>query len=73
MDEARIGDPSVPKPADWDEDAPATIDDPSASMPAEWDAELDGDWSPPAIPNPAYKVFAARESYIHSCLHAVVC
>jgi calreticulin len=56
VDDAKIADPSVSKPADWDEEAPATIPDPQAVAPTEWDADLDGEWAAPAIPNPAFKV-----------------
>lgn len=38
----------------WDE--PENIPDPDAKKPDDWDEEMDGEWEPPMIPNPEYKV-----------------
>jgi len=67
----KINDPSVSKPADWQDqkfitdpddtkpegwdEIPKEIVDPDASKPADWDDELDGDWEAPVIQNPEYK------------------
>jgi calreticulin len=67
----KINDPSVSKPADWQDqkfitdpddvkpegydDIPKEISDPDASKPEDWDDELDGEWEAPKIPNPEYK------------------
>ena len=39
---------------DWDK--PEYIPDPEAKMPEDWDDDMDGEWEPPMIPNPDYKV-----------------
>ena len=46
-----------PSPAvfqDWDK--PETIPDPDAKKPDDWDEDMDGEWEPPMITNPHYKV-----------------
>ena len=42
------------KPEDWDK--PEHIPDPDAKKPDDWDDEMDGEWEPPQIDNPDYKV-----------------
>ena len=39
---------------DWDQ--PEYIPDPDADKPEDWDDDTDGEWEPPMIPNPEYKV-----------------
>lgn len=39
---------------DWDK--PENIPDPDAKKPEDWDEDMDGEWEPPMIPNPEYKV-----------------
>ena len=39
---------------DWDK--PEYIPDPDAKKPEDWDDDTDGEWEPPNVPNPAYKV-----------------
>lgn len=39
---------------DWDK--PEYIPDPDAKKPEDWDDDTDGEWEPPMIPNPEYKV-----------------
>lgn len=39
---------------DWDK--PENIPDPDAKKPSDWDEDMDGEWEPPMIPNPEYKV-----------------
>lgn len=39
---------------DWDK--PEHIPDPDAKKPEDWDDEMDGEWEPPMIQNPEYKV-----------------
>lgn len=39
---------------DWDK--PETIPDPDAKKPEDWDDDMDGEWEPPMITNPDYKV-----------------
>ena len=39
---------------DWDK--PQHIPDPDAKKPDDWDDEIDGEWEPPQIDNPDYKV-----------------
>lgn len=41
-------------PQDWDK--PEHIPDPDAKKPEDWDEEMDGEWEPPVIQNPEYKV-----------------
>lgn len=45
-----------PPPQDWDK--PEHIPDPDAKKPEDWDEEMDGEWEPPVIQNPEYKVKA---------------
>lgn len=33
-----------------------TIPDPDAKKPDDWDDEMDGEWEPPMVTNPDYKV-----------------
>lgn len=42
---------------DWDK--PEHIPDPDAKKPEDWDEEMDGEWEPPVIQNPEYKVSLA--------------
>ncbi|KAJ7568649.1 hypothetical protein O6H91_01G042100 [Diphasiastrum complanatum] len=53
-DREYISDPNNKKPADYDS-IPAEIPDPDATKPDDWDEDDDGEWSPPKVPNPAYK------------------
>lgn len=53
-DREKIDDPDDSKPEDWDK--PEHIPDPDAKKPDDWDDEMDGDWEPPMIDNPEYKV-----------------
>lgn len=46
---------------DWDK--PEHIPDPDAKKPEDWDEEMDGEWEPPVIQNPEYKVRWARPSH----------
>lgn len=39
-----------------DYDKPQHIPDPEAKKPEDWDDEIDGEWEPPMIDNPEYKV-----------------
>lgn len=50
----KIDDPDDKKPEDWDK--PEHIPDPDAKKPDDWDDEMDGEWEPPMIDNPEYKV-----------------
>ena len=50
----QIDDPEDTKPEDWDK--PEHIPDPEAKKPDDWDDEMDGEWEPPMIDNPDYKV-----------------
>lgn len=50
----KIDDPEDSKPEDWDK--PEHIPDPDAKKPDDWDDEMDGEWEPPMIDNPEYKV-----------------
>ena len=54
IDSAKLDDPEDKKPEDYDK--PELIPDPDAKKPEDWDDEEDGDWEPPMINNPAYKV-----------------
>jgi len=49
-----IDDADDAKPEDWDK--PEHIPDPDAKKPEDWDDEMDGEWEPPMIDNPEYKV-----------------
>ena len=53
-DREKIDDPEDSKPEDWDK--PEHIPDPDAQKPDDWDDEMDGEWEPPMIDNPDYKV-----------------
>ncbi|XP_029470083.1 calreticulin-3 isoform X5 [Rhinatrema bivittatum] len=53
-DRKKINDPMDMKPKDWDK--PKYIIDTSAKKPKDWDNEMDGEWEPPNIKNPEYKV-----------------
>lgn len=46
---------------DWDK--PETIPDPDAKKPDDWDEEMDGEWEPPMVTNPDYKVHKAPVNY----------
>lgn len=39
---------------DWD--VAENIPDPDAKKPDDWDEDMDGEWEPPVITNPEYKV-----------------
>jgi len=54
----KIDDPDDSKPEDWDK--PEHIPDPDAKKPDDWDDEMDGEWEPPMIDNPEYKVQGSR-------------
>lgn len=43
---------------DWDK--PETIPDPDAKKPDDWDEDMDGEWEPPMITNPEYKVWLVQ-------------
>lgn len=45
---------------DWDK--PENIPDPDAKKPDDWDEEMDGEWEPPMVTNPDYKVGIAQFS-----------
>lgn len=62
-DKPKIDDPDDTKPEDWDQ--PEYIPDPEATKPEDWDDEMDGDWEPPQINNPAYKVSLDNELIIY--------
>ena len=51
---------------DWDK--PQHIPDPDAKKPDDWDDEIDGEWEPPMIDNPDYKV---GERFLHVQLKVV--
>ena len=51
---AKIDDAEDIKPEDFDK--PEHIADPDATKPEDWDDEMDGEWEPPMIDNPEYKV-----------------
>lgn len=53
-DREKIDDPEDTKPEDWDK--PEHIPDPDAKKPDDWDDEMDGEWEPPMIDNPEFKV-----------------
>jgi len=53
-DREKIDDPDDKKPEDYDK--PEHIVDPDAKKPEDWDDEMDGEWEPPMIDNPDYKV-----------------
>ena len=55
VDNAKMDNPESVKPEDWDK--PELIPDPEAKKPEDWDDEEDGEWEPPMINNPEYKVF----------------
>ena len=54
VDNAKMDNPESVKPEDWDK--PELIPDPEAKKPEDWDDEEDGEWEPPMINNPEYKV-----------------
>ena len=51
----KIKDPEAKKPEDWVDNA--KMDNPESVKPEDWDDEEDGEWEPPMINNPEYKVF----------------
>uniref|UniRef100_A0A3B4WP34 Calreticulin n=1 Tax=Seriola lalandi dorsalis TaxID=1841481 RepID=A0A3B4WP34_SERLL len=53
-DREKIPDPDDKKPEDWEK--PENIPDPDAKKPDDWDDEMDGEWEPPMVTNPDYKV-----------------
>jgi calreticulin len=54
VDKEKMDDPEDKKPMDWDQ--PEHIPDPDAKKPDDWDDDMDGQWEPPQVSNPAYKV-----------------
>lgn len=40
---------------EWDK--PETIPDPDSKKPEDWEEDMDGEWEPPMITNPEYKVW----------------
>lgn len=57
---------------DWDK--PENIPDPDAKKPDDWDEEMDGEWEPPMVTNPDYKVAIAQLSqqiYPYTSLSAI--
>ena len=54
VDAAKIDDPEDVKPEDWEK--PEHIPDPDAKKPEDWDDDMDGEWEPPQIDNPEFKV-----------------
>lgn len=61
-DREKLDDPDDTKPEDWDK--PEHIPDPDAKKPEDWDDEMDGEWEPPMIDNPDYKViFCVKLSF----------
>uniref|UniRef100_A0A3B5AJK2 Calreticulin-like n=1 Tax=Stegastes partitus TaxID=144197 RepID=A0A3B5AJK2_9TELE len=55
IDDADDTKPEVSKLCvDWDK--PENIPDPDAKKPEDWDEDMDGEWEPPMIPNPDYKI-----------------
>ena len=46
-----------------DYDKPEYIPDPDAKKPEDWDDDMDGEWEPPMIPNPDYKVHHIPRSF----------
>ena len=57
---AKMDDLTDSKPEDWDK--PKHIPDPNAKKPEGWDAEMDGEWEPPVIQNPEYKVLLGLQA-----------
>lgn len=54
---------------DWDK--PENIPDPDAKKPDDWDDEMDGEWEPPMVTNPDYKVNTLSLKAAHLlCLNA---
>uniref|UniRef100_A0A3B3DGB2 Calreticulin n=1 Tax=Oryzias melastigma TaxID=30732 RepID=A0A3B3DGB2_ORYME len=53
-DRPKIDDPEDTKPEDWEK--PEYIPDPDAKKPEDWMEDMDGEWEPPMINNPEYKV-----------------
>jgi len=58
---------------DWDK--PQNIPDPDAKKPDDWDDEIDGEWEPPMIDNPEYKVGGetCKQDVFFSTCHPGVC
>ena len=54
---------------DWEK--PEYIPDPDAEKPEDWDDETDGEWEPPSIPNPEYKVICDVDHSVSNCLHLI--
>jgi len=74
VDETMIDDPEDVKPEGYD-DIPAQIPDPDATKPEDWDDEDDGEWEPPVIDNPEFKVRwinLSMRSYTTSIDHPVL-
>ena len=61
-DREKIDDPEDSKPEDWDQ--PEHIPDPDATKPDDWDDEMDGEWEPPMIDNPEYKVRSEESNFL---------
>lgn len=51
-----------------DYDKPQHIPDPEAKKPEDWDDEIDGEWEPPMIDNPEYKVVE-----VSLCFYQTMC
>ena len=67
VDNAKMNDPEDKKPEDWEK--PELIADPDAKKPDDWDDEEDGEWEPPMINNPEYKVINQPLMYIYCLLY----
>ena len=68
VDNAKMNDPEDKKPEDWEK--PELIADPDAKKPDDWDDEEDGEWEPPMINNPEYKVINQPLMYIYIKLNS---
>lgn len=68
-DREKIDDPDDKKPEDYDK--PEHIVDPDAKKPEDWDDEMDGEWEPPMIDNPEYKVCTMHHHACSIVMHSV--
>jgi len=66
-DKEKIDDPEDSKPEGWEK--PEHIPDPEAKKPEDWDDEMDGEWEPPQIDNPEYKVRGRGEREHNYTIH----
>lgn len=55
---------------DWEK--PENIPDPDAKKPDDWDDEMDGEWEPPMVTNPEYKVRSRNRQAIVQQISSVV-